>query len=465
MNYYNFQAYRLENNEVFTLQKTDIVLNLINYSKKHPEDKLKTMITKYTTIIKNMINNLDDLHLNEENLFYVDEFTLADAGRIDLLYISSFGDIIIIELKIKDNLNSRHPLKQILGYVNNIKKEKGETIIKKMKEKETKFFEKFAFDNNIDEKTLTTILDNNLKNNNILSFLIFNKLDKNITEIIKNDLEIFKDNLSKKFILAEILSFSYNDLLLIIPSPQNLITINLQITTEKIISDISNKIDELKNEFYNTKNLYDTTNDNINNTLDFFHNYFQIKSKNTEKIEELKELIINEGIRLNVKSFNSLFKQNDLSNKVPSRSVCYQILGPNIINEISKFWGDYNNSDEMIIDFLINLSHELNRTPTSKECTDRGLHVNNIRYHFGTYNSALRKAGLTPIIEHTKPTKEEIINEIINISKSVSKHVVREYKNKGGRYHWYLHYFGTFENALKSCGILIESNQRKTEDT
>lgn len=456
MDYYKINLHKIIDGKIFPLKRTDIVSKAMNFStSKLAENKLKTIIIKYREIILDMINNFYNINLCPENLFFVSEFTVTGVGRIDLLFLTNYGNIIVTELKIQKNINN-DPIEQILGYVRGIRNKTGEDLIRKIKDKHLKLFQKFICDNNIDEKILLNKINDNLKKRNILALLILNEVNKKIIERFDCKINDYKDDISCNIILAEIISYLEENSAFIIPYIHRKISLYIKIEAQNILSDLHSDIACIKNDMQTVISNFDTVNNNINNTLDPFHTHLHIISENSDTIKCLKKLIISEGIRLHTKSFNSLFKQKDLNSNIPSRSKCYSMLGSKNIADISKLFRNYsNNTKENIINSLKNLALKLGRSPSGKECKNNAMSGSTIKYYFGTYNNALKEAGLSPFQQRRKkPTKDEIKQEIITLSKSVKKQVVREYLVKGGRYRWYLYYFGSFENALKCCGVI-----------
>ncbi|MBU3217798.1 hypothetical protein LL033_09985 [Clostridium estertheticum] len=405
-----------------------------------------------------MINQSYNLNLNEENLFHIEEFTVSGTGRIDILFITSYADIIVIELKIKDNISSRDPLEQILGYVRGIRTKIGDNLITNMKVKKPKQFENFICCNKINEKCLSQDLSYNLSNRKILALLIFNKLDENLVNKFDKKIIEYKDEISRNLILTEMVSFRLEDELsstIVIPCPQRKICFKFEASIQNKLTNLDKNLSIIIDDLYRKNCLLDTLKSDNHALLELFNSHVGTESQMITDNESLIELIKNEGVRLNASSFLSLFDKISLDKKIPSRSHCYKLLGQKVIREITKFFKCYaKNSKKDIINFLRDLSSKLGRSPSSAESTIRGRHVNTICSQFKTYNNALKAAGLNPVQEHTKPSKDEIITEIKSISKLVKRHIVREYISRGGHYYWYLHYLGSFKKALISCGVI-----------
>lgn len=453
MEYFSLKPLKIKNNKITKMDKIDLVRECLD--KKKPEESLKTILIRFKPIILDFINKFFNTKFNEDNLFFMNEYYIRKAGRIDLLFISYTGNIVVIELKVEDN--RRKALPQIVEYVGAIKGMDGANIIGKIKAKNLKQFSNFLSLNNIDETFLEKKINSNIRDKKILAIIIYNQINETIAEKFNNMIKDYKDEISYNLILAELPSFLTEDgAIITIPYIHRQVSRNLEVGVAAILNDLYKDIDIVKNIICKADNTFMELNNNITSLLELFYKHVQCESEknNNDKIQ-LKDLIIAEATRLKAKSFYDLFKYTCLDNRIPSRTKCYEILGAEAINEISAYLlPRFHYTKEKIVAFLINLSRELGRTPTSKECKEKNLPVSTINYYFNSYNAALKAAGLKPVMEHKRPTEEEIRNEIITISKLVKKHVVREYKNRGGRYYWYIHYFGSFRNALKSCGVI-----------
>ena len=454
MDYFKIEPSEKTDNGTVKLVKINIIKALFTNIKMKPEAKLKIIITKYKTFIVDMINNFYKINLIEQNLFYSKEFSI-NAGRLDLLFITNYGNILVIELKIKENA-SNNTITQILRYVRGIKASNSKDIVEKMKKKSPESFEQFMLDNNITEKSLKENVDKNLKINNILSILIYDEFNEKMIEKFDSEITDFKSEISCNLAIGEICCFikTKNDIIMI-PYIHRNICINMEASTKKTINDLYDNLDYvIKNDI---PNIINKTLDDINNNnkLELWNDNLKGKNTNDEQRNySLYELIKSEGIRLKSKSYYYLFKQNDRDKRIPSLSKCSKILGSQATREISIFFKNLNNNQEkIIVEFLQGLAQNLQRTPSSTECYNAGKSISTIQLHFGSYNNALIKAGLTPVQVQTYPTKQDIIDEIIHAFKLVKRNTVREYEKNGAHYYWIKHYFGNLENALKICDI------------
>ena len=113
-----------------------------------------------------------------------------------------------------------------------------------------------------------------------------------------------------------------------------------------------------------------------------------------------------------------------------------------------------------LISILQSKAKELNKTPSALELQDV---IPNTWYtfarHFGSFNNAIKEAGLTPTIEFHKFTKEELIqilkdkyNELGKIP--TSDDMINPNKNL------YIQYFGSWNNALKESGLKISQTRK-----
>lgn len=87
-----------------------------------------------------------------------------------------------------------------------------------------------------------------------------------------------------------------------------------------------------------------------------------------------------------------------------------------------EYYNKRGSCPDQIIDKIITLSSELGRTPSSLEFQERwgGKHYSNsARLHFGSWQEAVRQAGLTPLDRHApiRYTDEQLIESLIEFKK------------------------------------------------
>ncbi|UNL92004.1 hypothetical protein IE382_23005 (plasmid) [Bacillus subtilis] len=116
-------------------------------------------------------------------------------------------------------------------------------------------------------------------------------------------------------------------------------------------------------------------------------------------------------------------------------------------------------SKEQLIEILQQKAKELGRSPMQKEIKQFGA----IKRHFGSFNKALKAAGLTPNIEHsrnrTNPyTKEELIEILQQKAKELGRSPMqKEIK----QFDAVKRHFGNLNNALMAAGLTPNKRGRK----
>ena len=116
-------------------------------------------------------------------------------------------------------------------------------------------------------------------------------------------------------------------------------------------------------------------------------------------------------------------------------------------------------SKEQLIEILQQKAKELGRSPMQKEIKQFGA----IKRHFGSFNEALKTAGLTPNIEHSRTrstpyTKEELIEILQQKAKELDRSPMqKEIKQFGA----VKRHFGNLNNALMAAGLTPNKRGRK----
>ncbi|MBQ5812245.1 hypothetical protein IIW29_01555 [Candidatus Saccharibacteria bacterium] len=124
---------------------------------------------------------------------------------------------------------------------------------------------------------------------------------------------------------------------------------------------------------------------------------------------------------------------------------------------ISGVWDDYRKRErKKIVTIIVNLRKKLGRTPTMR---DAGMpRSRTINEFFGSYNEALKMAGLKP--NHQEYTKQELIRQLKLKNREIGRiPTAADFNNDPGMAsaQTFRKRFGTFENALKAAGLLAAS--------
>ncbi|MEX3914329.1 hypothetical protein AB4672_21385 [Bacillus paralicheniformis] len=116
-------------------------------------------------------------------------------------------------------------------------------------------------------------------------------------------------------------------------------------------------------------------------------------------------------------------------------------------------------SKEQLIEILQQKAKELGRSPMQREIKQFGA----IKRHFGSFNKALKTAGLTPNIEHSRTrtnpyTKEELIEILHQKAKELDRSPMqKEIK----QFDAVKRHFGNLNNALMAAGLTPNKRGRK----
>jgi len=108
-----------------------------------------------------------------------------------------------------------------------------------------------------------------------------------------------------------------------------------------------------------------------------------------------------------------------------------------------------------LIDELICLKDRLGRTPTSRDMAKKGKYgSSNYPNKFGSWNDAVREAGLEPTRERDVP-REDIIDELKRVTEELGKPPNTEEMKEHGCYgvSTCSNEFGTWNEALKTAGV------------
>lgn len=113
-------------------------------------------------------------------------------------------------------------------------------------------------------------------------------------------------------------------------------------------------------------------------------------------------------------------------------------------------------SKEELLEGLKQFKKEIGRTPSSRLMRSEGPHdPSTYKKKFGSWNNALREAGMEPLQTSDPPTEKELIQEIQRINESTFGTPKREDIQEYGKYNMrhYQEEFGSFVIALEEAGI------------
>lgn len=108
-----------------------------------------------------------------------------------------------------------------------------------------------------------------------------------------------------------------------------------------------------------------------------------------------------------------------------------------------------------LLDELERLADELERTPTSRDMAKKGKYgTSNYPNKFGSWNGAVREAGLEPTRERDVP-REDLIDELEQVTEELGKPPTTEEMKEHGCYgvSTYSNEFETWNEALKTAGV------------
>ena len=119
-------------------------------------------------------------------------------------------------------------------------------------------------------------------------------------------------------------------------------------------------------------------------------------------------------------------------------------------------------SREEVLQMILDLHKETNRTPTIKMLIEKGCGPNLIMRYFGSYEDALKEINLTPNLirkgkskytsHKSKIKKEDILNVFERLEKELGEIPKMKHLNEAGcSAYFIIKYFGSYENLVK-CG-------------
>jgi hypothetical protein len=116
-----------------------------------------------------------------------------------------------------------------------------------------------------------------------------------------------------------------------------------------------------------------------------------------------------------------------------------------------------NVSRERLISGLQKFAKELGRTPTKREMEEDGpWNSTTYQKHFGSWNNALNKAGLS-VNKEFDISRERLISDLQEFAKELGKAPTKGKMKEGGPWDskTYQKYFGSWNNALDQAGLEI----------
>lgn len=120
-------------------------------------------------------------------------------------------------------------------------------------------------------------------------------------------------------------------------------------------------------------------------------------------------------------------------------------------------------TDEEMLGELQRLEEELDETPSINDMNEFGEYASHQYQHrFGTWNDAVREAGLTPNQARKIPT-DELLNEITRLARKLGQTPTKNEMDELGEYYGrsYRLRFGSWNEAVQQAGL--EPNQRIPE--
>jgi hypothetical protein len=118
--------------------------------------------------------------------------------------------------------------------------------------------------------------------------------------------------------------------------------------------------------------------------------------------------------------------------------------------------GNTELSDATLIENMRDFALALDRTPTQEAMTEEGPHAPSTYVnHFGTWNEAVRKAGLEPNTQGSKPSDQELIDELERVTTKLGKiPAQREFERESEMsISAYYNHFETWKAAIETSGL------------
>ncbi|MEX2209582.1 MAG: DEAD/DEAH box helicase family protein [Patescibacteria group bacterium] len=126
-------------------------------------------------------------------------------------------------------------------------------------------------------------------------------------------------------------------------------------------------------------------------------------------------------------------------------------------------------TEEDLIQRLVAYSEELGRVPSQSELVDASKqgkcpNASVFARHFGTYNKAVKAAGLKPVAEKPSYTDDELLEQLRSLAKELgsipTKNQVKELSKRGkcATSTTFIKRFGTFEEALQLADIHLKDS-------
>lgn len=151
-----------------------------------------------------------------------------------------------------------------------------------------------------------------------------------------------------------------------------------------------------------------------------------LKINNFEDLsnDELLEIVKSELEKIRTTTHDNYNKYK--SKNAPSFSYIKKRTGLNwneMLEKINKKLNLENKTKEELIQQLTDVGKELGRTPSINDLLDKDINAYIYHYKFGSYNNALRLAGLEVNVNKTKVThsNEELLEMYIELSKKLGR--------------------------------------------
>jgi hypothetical protein len=109
-----------------------------------------------------------------------------------------------------------------------------------------------------------------------------------------------------------------------------------------------------------------------------------------------------------------------------------------------------------LIEELKQVAKEYGEPPSAKQMDDHGEYwASTYRRRFGSWNAAIRAAGMNPVPENTAISEEELLSEIRRLREELGEYPTYRGMTEYGKYGaaTYVRHFGSWEKAVKKAKI------------
>jgi len=174
--------------------------------------------------------------------------------------------------------------------------------------------------------------------------------------------------------------------------------------------------------------------------------------------DEIKQVLITELQRL-VDELGRTPGLRDMNQQGAHSSKTYQKKFGSWNEALKQAGIEINNEHDIaksdLLDELIRLKNLLGRTPTSRDMAEKGKYgTSNYPNKFGSWNDAVREAGLEPTRDREVP-REDLVAELKRVTEELGKPPNTEEMKEHGCYgvSTCSNEFGTWNEALKTAGV------------